>query len=97
METSKEILKKLSLYKANNANIYGIESLALVGSVARNEQQEHSDIDILIRLKNTTFRTYMTIKSDMERLFNKKVDLISVHNNMRKPFLKSLTNDAIYV
>lgn len=97
MDTNEEILKKLSLYKANNADIYGIESLALVGSASRNEQRENSDIDILIKLKNTTFRGYMAIKEDMEKIFRRKVDLISIHNNMRQLFVKNLTRDAIYV
>lgn len=97
MDTNKEILKKLSTYKVSNEDVYGIESLALVGSVARNEQREDSDIDILLKLKNTTFRKYMAIKEDMEKLFNRKVDLISVHDNMRQLFIKNLTRDAIYV
>lgn len=97
MDTNKDILKKLSNYKVNNKDVYGIESLALVGSVARNEQREDSDIDILLKLKNATFRKYMAIKEDMEKLFNRKVDLISVHDNMRQLFLKNLTRDAIYV
>lgn len=95
--SKKDILNALSTYKADNAETYGIESLALVGSAARNEQREDSDIDIMIKLKQTTFRGYMAIKEDLEKLFNRKVDLISVHNNMRQLFVKNITRDAIYV
>ncbi len=47
-------------------------SLALVGSAARGEQRENSDIDVCVKLRKTTFRAYMTIKEELEHLFHTK-------------------------
>ena len=45
MKTTNEILAILHEFKQTTADKYGIESLALVGSAARGEQRENSDID----------------------------------------------------
>ena len=45
LRTERErILDILRVFKINNADRYGIESLALFGSFARNEQKDDSDI-----------------------------------------------------
>lgn len=47
-----EILEKLREYKAEKADVYGIEVLGLFGSCARGEQFPDSDIDLLVLLDN---------------------------------------------
>lgn len=49
METTQEILNKLREYKVAFAEKYGIERLGLFGSCARGEQDERSDIDVIIK------------------------------------------------
>ena len=56
MKTTNEILAILHEFKQTTADKYGIESLALVGSAARGEQRENSDIDVCVKLRKTTFR-----------------------------------------
>ena len=84
-------------FKNREGERYGIETLALVGSTARGEQTSDSDIDVCVKLRRTTFRVYMAIKEELERRFNKKVDLITLHGNMRQLFRQNLERDAIYV
>ena len=69
----------------------------LLSSAARGEQRENSDIDVCVKLRKTTFRAYMTIKEELEHLFHTKVDLITLHENMRQMFRHNLEQDAIYV
>lgn len=45
---TQEIISILKKHKAELSQKYPIRSLALFGSYARNEQQEGSDIDILV-------------------------------------------------
>lgn len=97
MKTTNEILAILHEFKQTTADKYGIESLALVGSAARGEQRENSDIDVCVKLRKTTFHAYMTIKEELEHLFYTKVDLITLHENMRQMFRHNLEQDAIYV
>ena len=97
IQTTNAIINILRDFKKTEAEKYGIESLALVGSTARGEQQADSDIDICIKLRKTTFRIYMAIKEDLERRFNMKIDLITLHGNMRQLFRDNLEHDAIYI
>ena len=97
MRTTDEIVDALRDFKNREGERYGIETLALVGSTARGEQTSDSDIDVCVKLRRTTFRVYMAIKEELERRFNKKVDLITLHGNMRQLFRQNLERDAIYV
>lgn len=77
---------------------YGIKEIGIFGSFSRNEQNEFSDIDILVSLKNDykTFDNYMNLKEFLESILNIKVDLVTV--DALKPRLKKLIlKETIYV
>ncbi len=97
MKSTEEVIEILREFKRTSAEKYGIEQLALFGSVARGEQTEESDIDVCVKLKKTSFRIYMTIKEELERLFHLKVDLLTLHENMRRLFRQNIERDAIYI
>lgn len=97
MKTTNEILDLLRQFKHTAGEKYGIEQIALFGSAARGEQREDSDIDICVKLRKTTFRTYMAIKEELEQLFHIKVDLLTLHENMRQLFRQNIERDAIYI
>lgn len=97
MKTTAEILDILRDFKARSAEKYGIITLGLFGSAARGEQDEKSDIDICIKLRDPDYYTLMDIKEELERIFHTKVDIISLGAIMRKYFRKNLEEDAIYI
>lgn len=97
MKSTEEVIEILKEYKQAQGAKYGIEQMALVGSTARGEHCEDSDIDVYLKLSHTTFRNYMSIKEDLERAFNGKVDLITMHGNMRQHFRNNLNRDAIFL
>ena len=81
MESTQEILNILKFYKQQFAAKYGIERLGLFGSVARGEQDDNSDIDVVIKMQRPSlFRSYR-IREELETLFRRKVDLITLHEN----------------
>lgn len=92
-----QILDILRVFKANNADKYGIESLALFGSIARNEQKPDSDIDILISLKTPSLYLYAGLKNDLESILCREVDVISAKSKLREEFKESISKDLIYV
>lgn len=92
-----KILDILRVFKLNNVNKYGIESLALFGSFARNEQKADSDIDILISLKTPSLYLYAGLKNALESVLNRKVDIISAKSKLREEFKESISKDLIYV
>ena len=91
------ILDILRVFKANNAEKYGIESLALFGSFARNEQKPDSDVDILISLKAPSLYLYSGIKGNLESILCREVDVISAKSKLREEFKESISRELIYV
>jgi len=66
--------KKLAIEFANSLNHIRIEKIVLFGSVARGEDTEDSDIDILIITKNNDDR--FEIKDDV---YSKVMDVVYKH------------------
>ena len=57
---------------------FGVQSLALFGSAARDEAIETSDLDFLVEFEGVaTFDRYMDLKFFLEDLFDKPVDLVT--------------------
>ncbi|MDJ0659431.1 MAG: nucleotidyltransferase family protein [Crocosphaera sp.] len=78
-------------------NSYGVKSLALFGSFARDEAKSNSDLDLLVEFEGVvTFDNYMELKFFLEDSLGLSVDLVS--RKMLKPqLLKSVEKEAIYV
>lgn len=91
-----EILRLLQRKRAE-INQFDVLSLALFGSVARDEATPDSDLDVLVAFRNeATFDTYMNLKFYLEELVGRSVDLVT--EQAVRPQLKSLIQrDAIYV
>lgn len=92
-----EVLDILRQFKQTRGTHYGILLLGLFGSTARGEQQEDSDIDVCIKLEHPSFFQRMSIREELEKLFHKKVDVISLGAIMQPLFKKSLEHDTIFV
>ena len=94
--TTEEVLTAL---KANKAKIHdlGVKDIGLFGSYARNEQTPESDIDILVEFLEgrKSFHAYMQLKSFLERLFKKKVDLV-IKEAVRPELKQSILMGVIY-
>jgi predicted nucleotidyltransferase len=56
----------------------GVKSMAIFGSVARDEARPDSDVDILVEfLEPATFNGYMDLKFFLEDLLGRPVDLVT--------------------
>jgi len=77
MLTSEKILKRIN---ENQQDIkkFGIKSIGLFGSYAKDKQKKESDIDLLIEFEKgkKTFDNYMDLKFYLEDLFDCNVDLV---------------------
>jgi predicted nucleotidyltransferase len=76
---------------------YGVTSLALFGSYARDEAKTTSDIDLLVEFQGkVTFDKYMDLKFFLEDNLSLSVDLVT--KKMLKPqIIDTVEKDAIYV
>ena len=75
----------------------GVRSLALFGSVARDEATPSSDIDIVVEFEPPiTFDRYMDVKFYLEDNLGKKVDLVS-WKSLKPQLRKMVEQEAVYV
>lgn len=62
------------------AYIFGVKDIRIFGSVARDEQDENSDIDLLVEMeKDKSLFDRLGFKHELEQLLKQKVDVISVN------------------
>lgn len=70
---------------------YGVKKAGIFGSVARGEESEKSDIDILVELPDeATLLDLAGLKIELEELFGKKVDVLtydSIYPPLKEPIL----------
>ena len=76
---------------------FGVKSLSIFGSVARDEAHPESDIDILVEFSEPpTFDRYMDLKFYLEDRLGQSVDLVS--QKMLKPQIRqAVEKEAIRV
>ena len=76
---------------------FGVQGLALFGSMARDEAGPSSDIDVLVTFEGRTrFRAFMGLQFELEELLGSRVDLVTP--KAMKPTLKPhIERDLIHV
>ena len=76
---------------------FGVSTLALFGSVARDEAGPESDVDLLVAFEwRAHFRAFMGLQFALEELLGAKVDLVTV--KALRPFtMQFIENDLIDV
>jgi uncharacterized protein len=76
---------------------FGVKSLAIFGSVARDEAHPESDIDILVEFSEPpTFDRYMDVKFYLEDSLGQSVDLVS-HKMLKPQIRQTVEKEAIHV
>jgi predicted nucleotidyltransferase len=96
MKSLHEIKLVLSNHKNKLFAKYPIKSLAIFGSVARNEQTEISDLDILVDLNGKIGIRFIDLADEIEVITGLKVDLVS-KKGIKDKYLKAITSELIYV
>ena len=90
------LLDKLKIYKKANKQKYGILSLGVFGSFARNQATESSDVDIVVRMETPDPFILVHIK-DLEEQLRMPVDIVRFREKMN-PFLRNrIEQEALYV
>jgi len=91
------LLNKLKIYKETNKQKYGILSLGVFGSFARNQATESSDVDIVVRMETPDPFILVHIKEDLEEQLRMPVDIVRFREKMN-PFLRNrIEQEALYV
>lgn len=74
---------------------FGVRRIGLFGSFARNQSTPASDIDFLVELEKKTFDAYMGLKSFLEGLFHRHVDLV-LSDSLKPRLRQQVTQEVIY-
>lgn len=92
-------LKKIKLLLQKHNYIfakYAVKKLAVFGSSVKGENTRKSDIDILVEFKTPTFKNYIYLARELEKIFKRKVDLLtfaSINRHLKPYILK----EAVYL
>jgi len=72
------------------------DKISLFGSYARGEENESSDVDILVNFKNKiSLLDLIEIEYELSDILNKKVDLVTENSLRNKQVLKYISADLI--
>ena len=96
MKTREEYLNDIKQFKKEFANKFGILAIGIFGSVARNEHQAESDLDVFVELQEPDIFIMSDIQETLEEICNCKVDLLRIRKNLRPLLLKRIEQDGIY-
>lgn len=89
--------RQLANFKHQFGESFGITKLGIFGSVARGENTEDSDIDIVVEVEKPTLSLMHNLHEALTRLFNCKVDLVRFRKSLRPMFISNINQDVIYV
>lgn len=92
-----EILRILKTFKEGHASQYGILALGVFGSVARDQTDESSDVDVVVKLKKQDLFDMIGIKQDLEETLHVSVDVISYHKKMNRFLKNRIDKESLYV
>ena len=79
---------------------FSVEKIGVFGSVARGEEREDSDIDIVVSLREPIGYKFIELVEYLENLFHKKVDVLTeagVNNIRIKEISNNIKRNIVYV
>jgi len=95
--TRHEALDLIKRHKSHLADQYGVEDIAVFGSVARDQASEVSDIDVLVRFDGpATSRRYFGVQFYLEDLLQCSVDLVT-DKALRPELRPRIEREALHV
>ncbi len=92
-----DCIEKLVDFKSKFAQKYGITKLGIFGSVARKENTENSDIDIVVEVQEPSLLLMYELKEALKQIFDCEVNLVRFRDSLRPLFKTNIQKDAIYV
>lgn len=92
-----ECIQKLQNFKNDFGRRFGILKIGIFGSVARQQNREDSDIDIVVEVEKPTLSLMYELREMLKHLFGSEVDLVRFRDSLRPLFKSNIQRDVIYV
>ncbi|MEO7120526.1 MAG: nucleotidyltransferase family protein [Ginsengibacter sp.] len=90
------VLEKLKKIKPVLSQKYGITELALFGSYSRDEENEKSDIDIMVNYQIPMGMKFFDIVYELEEAFKEKKVQVVTRNGIKPKYFNRIKPDLIY-
>jgi predicted nucleotidyltransferase len=90
------VLQELRIIKPKLEKLYGVTRIGVFGSVARNEADQNSDIDIVVEMTPDLFKR-AALKVELEALLDHDVDVVRYQRRMNNQLRKRIDAEALYV
>ena len=91
-----QTIEKLRSTRQYLSEHYGVSSMLLFGSVARNEQKEGSDVEVCVEMKPNLFNR-AGVKVYLEEILGCPVDVVRMRENMNQLFKKQILKYGVRV
>ena len=91
-----QTIEKLRSTRQYLSEHYGVSSMLLFGSVARNEQKEGSDVDVCVEMKPNLFNR-AGVKYYLQELLGCDVDVVCMRDNMNQLFKQQIKKYGVRV
>jgi predicted nucleotidyltransferase len=90
-------MKKLKAFRDDCGEQYGIISLGIFGSVARDQIQADSDVDVVLKTQTPDPYNIVHIKEELEKLLKLRVDIVRLRDTMNPMLAQRINQESIYV
>jgi len=93
--TKNTVLNSIRIHKKELKEKFTVRRIGVFGSLARDDADRESDVDILVEFDQPTFDHYMDLKFFLEQLLNAQVDLVMA--DAVKPRLRPyISQEVVY-
>jgi len=96
MQTLGEIKENLTALKSKLSEDFAVERIGVFGSFARNEQNDDSDIDIIVEFSRPVGYEFFRLQRFLEERLGRKIDLATTAM-LKQRIRKSVLNEATFV
>ena len=92
-----DVIQTITLHLDDIAAL-GVAAIGLIGSVARDEAHDASDLDVVIDLppEHQTLREYFAVIDFLEAQFGRRVDVLML-DTLRPRFRRAVERDIIWI
>ena len=75
---------------------YGVKSMRLFGSVARNEGRDDSDVDIFVDMPPKALKV-IELRQYLQNMLGRAVDIVRLHSNLDPYLTDEINRDGITI
>lgn len=96
MPITKEVLAALRRERQSLFARYGLKSMALFGSVTRDDHRPDSDVDIMVEFERPVGMEFIDLADELERIVARKVDLV-MRSAVKPHYMTYIQRDLVDV